>query len=173
MSHDGDDNLRPNPPENAHKRRSWRMPAIVLGTIGLLLAIVLYPKLMSARQERVAATLKSQVHLRIISEAMEVYADRHNDLFPPALQTIETLQSEGLLETGMEVSPIEDGDGISYIFTGVRARSFSTTQIVAYEDPKHTDEWVYVLFGDLKVRRMSHADLDVALTNQTNQTTPP
>jgi len=75
----------------------------------------------------------------------------------------------GLVENETLISPLEDGDGVSYILTGVRESSFDATEIVAYEDPKHMDYGVNVLFADMHVEIIDHEIFDAMLSEQESE----
>lgn len=136
-----------------------------LGMIGSCLWIgIMLPAVGKARQT--AMMLKSSTQLRSIGQGMSVYASSNNDQFPPVDQTFDILIDQGLIEPDLLISPLEDGDGVSYILTGVRQQTFDGSIIIAYEDPKHWDAGVNVLFGDNTVRLIDHAELEAALAAQ-------
>lgn len=143
-----------------------------LGVIGLiggcLLIGILLPAVGAARQtaRQTAMQLKSQTQLRSIGLGMHVYATQNNDLFPPVDQTFDILLEQGLLETEILISPLEDGDGVSYILTGVPELTFDAREIMAYEDPKHLANGVNVLFGDSHVEMVSHEVFEQMLAEQ-------
>lgn len=104
---------------------------------------------------------------------MVVYALDHENRFPAEDVLIQTLWELGLIEKELLVSPLEDGDGISYIFTGEQDFTFSNTQILAYEDPDHYESAVLVLFGDISLRWIPNAEFEQLLAAQESQAKPP
>ncbi|RMH26471.1 MAG: hypothetical protein D6692_09235 [Planctomycetota bacterium] len=97
---------------------------------------------------------------------MVVYARSHNGQYPPSDQAFEILIDQGLIEPALLVSPLEDGDGISYILTGVPEIEYRADLILAYEDPKHMADGVLVLFDDNHMQKLSHAEFEAMLAKQ-------
>lgn len=155
-------------------RRTIAFAAV--GALAVICGIFVIPAVLQTRQSMLAkdqAIMTAKGHLRAIALALDVYAERHHDRFPPAAETFDALYREGLLETGMHVSPLENGDGVSYVFTGVRGRSMSADEVIAFEDPDHIPELVLVLFGDMKVRELSHAEFEVLIARLTEASSRP
>ncbi|MFK7883296.1 MAG: DUF4190 domain-containing protein [Phycisphaerales bacterium] len=137
----------------------------VIGLVGGCLWIgILLPAVGAARQT--AMQLMSSTQLRSIGQGMHVYAAQNNDLFPPVDQTFDILLEQGLIDTEILISPLEDGDGVSYILTGVPVLTFDAREIMAYEDPKHMANGVNVLFGDLHIELVSHEVFEQMLAEQ-------
>lgn len=109
---------------------------------------------------------RSQAKLRSIGQAMAVYASYSNDQYPPSDQAFEILIDQGLIEPVLLVSPLEDGDGVSYILTGLTEISYRADLILAYEDPKHMADGVLVLFDDNHIEQLSHAEFEAMLAAQ-------
>ncbi len=151
--------------------QGFAVAGTVLGALGLfgscLWIGIMLPALGAARQT--AMELKSSTQLRSIGQAMTVYASSNDGRFPPADRAFEILLDEGLLAPEILVSPLEDGDGVSYILTGLGEQSFSATEILAYEDPKHMDGGVHVLFGDGIVQSIPHERFEEMLAEQERQ----
>lgn len=139
-----------------------------VAVLGSCLSVgILLPAFGKARQT--AMMLKSQTQLRSIGQGMTIYATNNNDQFPPVDLTFDILLDQGLIESELLVSPLEDGDGVSYILVGVEELSFNATEIIAYEDPKHWDAGVSVLFADMRVEMVPHLDFQAMLAEQEAQ----
>ncbi|RMH26474.1 MAG: hypothetical protein D6692_09250 [Planctomycetota bacterium] len=109
---------------------------------------------------------RSGSQLRSIHQAMAVYAASNNDQYPPVDDTFDILYAHGLVETETLVSPLEDGDGISYILTGLQEITFRSDLIAAYEDPKHSEHGVLVVFDDNRTEFLPHAEFEAMLARQ-------
>ena len=140
----------------------------VLGAFGMLgscmSAGVLLPALGKARQR--ANELRSQAQIRSQFHAATIYATQNENQFPLPAQWPDTLIDLGLLEPEILISPLEDGDGVSYIYLGGE-QSFDPLQILIYEDPKHLEEGVLLGFADGTVELIPHAEFESMLEDQT------
>jgi hypothetical protein len=115
--------------------------------------------------QRKADKFRSASHLRGIGIGLIMYARNNEGVFPAAESWSEPLVAQGLIISKMLVSPIEDGDGISYIFVP-GPNSMDPSQILAYEDPKHMDEGVHVVFADTSTSTMNHFEFERMLAEQ-------
>lgn len=144
-----------------------------LGAVGVmgtcLSAGIFLPALGTARER--ATELKSQSQIRMQLQAAIVYAGDNNDQFPPQDQWPDAVIDLGLIEPGLFVSPLEDGDGISYIYLSGE-NTFDADQIVIYEDPAHHPQNVLVGFADGTVSFIPHADFQQMLEDQTGEVAP-
>lgn len=138
-----------------------------LGAVGVLgtcmSAGIFLPALGKARQR--ANVLVSEAQMRSQIQAAILYAQDHNDQFPPQSQWPDVVIDMGLISPEVLVSPLEDGDGVSYIYLG-GSYSQNSLQIVLYEDPKHTEDRVLVGFADGHVEEMFHNELNQLLNEQ-------
>ncbi|MBO6513708.1 MAG: DUF4190 domain-containing protein [Phycisphaerales bacterium] len=141
----------------------------LLGTIILLLIGTMVPALGAARER--AQQLKSSTQVRSQLQAAIIYANNNDDQFPPVDQWPDLMYDQGLLEPEILVSPLEDGDGISYIYLG-GWNSFNAQEIVIYEDPKHHQDFVIVGFADGHVEEVPHDRFEELLFNQTGSQSP-
>lgn len=131
-----------------------------LGGIGLFFgtcfqAGMLLPALGKARQT--AMEIKSRTQLEEIGQAMSAYAARYDGRYPPAPEFERLLIAEGLIEPDRFESPRENGDGVSYIFLGAQEDAPDAREIIAYEDPAHSEDSVLVLFADGHTEIIHHA----------------
>lgn len=110
--------------------------------------------------------LRSRSQLRSIHQAMVVYAASNNDQYPSVGDTFDILHAQGLVEPEILVSPFEDGDGVSYILAGLRQMTFRSDLIAAYEDPKHSEHGVLVVFDDNRTEFLPHAEFEAILARQ-------
>jgi len=159
--------------EGKRRGMGFAITGTVLGVLGflstslivlILIGGIFLPAVGAARQT--AMELQSMTQLRSIGHGMSIYADNNDYQFPPTDQTFDILLDQGLIEDELLVSPLEDGDGVSYILTGVRELSFDSTEIIAYEDPKHMDRRVNVLFADMHVEFVDHTVFEAMLAEQ-------
>jgi len=141
-----------------------------VGSLGMCLSAgILLPALGQARQR--AQELVSQTYVRSQLQAAVSYANENGDMFPPVNQWPDAVIDLGLIDSTMLVSPVEDGDGISYIYLGGEF-TFDALQIVIYEDPKHYEEGVIVGFADAHVEMIPHAEFEAMLEEQTSDQAP-
>lgn len=143
-----------------------------LGAVGLLGTCVLgifLPALGKARER--ASVLVSEAQMRSQINAAIVYAEEHNGQFPAPSQWPDAVINMGLISPEVLVSPLEDGDGVSYIYLG-GAYSQDSLHVVLYEDPNHTENRVLVGFADGHVEEMTHDELNQLLAEQTRIPSP-
>ncbi len=143
-----------------------------LGAVGLLGTCVLgifLPALGKARER--AKVLVSEAQMRSQIQAAIMYAEEHDDQFPPESEWPDAVLDTGLISPEMLVSPLEDGDGVSYIYLGGEY-SQDSLQIVLYEDPNHTEDRVLVGFADGHVEEMTHDELNRLLAEQMQSQSP-
>jgi hypothetical protein len=155
------------------KGKGFAIAGTALGGVGIMgscLSIgILLPALGKAKQQ--ANKLRSMTHVRSIVQAAVVYSTDHEDQFPGVDQWPDAVLDLGLLDPEILVSPVEDGDGVSYIYLG-GWNSFDAQQIVVYEDPKHFAEGVIVGFADAHVEIVDHATFERMLQEQLSNTEP-
>jgi competence protein ComGC len=123
--------------------------ALVAGT-SLGLSITL-PSLARAR-ELAKRTVCAQ-NLSKIGKAMYIYANKHDDKFPPSLRTLVesgALTADDLICPSSEDKP-EKGSGSSYIYIGGQAGAAPGRNVIAYEKDNHEGEGGHVLFADSHV----------------------
>lgn len=145
---------------------------VVLAVLGFVLCIaIIVPAIGHA--PRATPEMVTSTYLRSIHQAMIVYAASNDGRYPPIETTFDILLEQGLIEPELLVSPLEDGDGTSYILVGLPETTFREDLIVLYEDPKHRKKGVTVVFDDNHTEVLSHQDFETRLANQTSQTTPP
>lgn len=145
----------------------------VLGAVGLLGTLlmigIMLPALGAARERAQQVVSGSQVRAQL--NAAIKYAGNNQDQFPPVDQWPTIVIDQGLLEPEVTVSPLEDGDGISYIYLG-GWHSYDAQQIVIYEDPKHIKGFVIVGFADGHVEEVPRSQFEQLLLKQTSSQTP-
>ncbi|MHC4538349.1 MAG: ankyrin repeat domain-containing protein [Planctomycetota bacterium] len=107
----------------------------------------------SARVRQISKRMVSGTNLSAVGKALLIYANDHNDQFPPNLQE---LVGEAELSPKSLESPLKpkDFDGPSYIYiVGQNVRMYPGN-IVAYENPAFCPEGVNVLYMDSHVQWM-------------------
>jgi len=117
------------------------------GTTVMATAILL-PSLSRARA--LSKRVVSATNLRIVGQGCLVYANDHNEAFPPDLQT---LLDEGYLTAENLRAPNDETGGVSYVYiAGHHAAHVRWDSVVAHERTDLNDgEGVNVLFGDMHV----------------------
>lgn len=133
--------------------------------LAFLIAPVVYELNHQSHHHSHDHTLKPETQVRSLCQAMIIYAGDHDDEFPQQDQWVESLVSIGVLEPEEFVSPAEDGDGVSYVFVP-GPFSFSPTQILIYENPKHFEDHVLVGFADAHVEMIDHEAFEQMLADQ-------
>jgi len=115
--------------------------AATVASIALLISILL-PSLSRARA--LAKRAVSAANLRGIGHAMHIYANDHQESYPP---DFDALIAEGMITRDMLVSPLDDEAGVSYVYISGQRDSSDWRSILAYERI-HSDEGTNVLFLD-------------------------
>ncbi len=103
----------------------------------------------------------SSENLWAIGKACLIYANDHDDKYPPNLQ--ELVEKKYLLPKHLE-SPFKpkDYEGPSYIYISEQGR-LDHRNIIAYENPEFSSDSINVLFMDTHVEAMTPAGFLVAL----------
>ncbi len=128
---------------------------------GAMAMAILMPALNKTKS--VAQRVVAGTNLTVIGVACHVYANDHEDKFPPNL---EVLIDECDLSPKSLVSPRkpEDHSGPSFIYIAGQSGSNPYTNILAYEDPSFVqDELINVLFVDGHVEAMKRQPFQKAL----------
>jgi prepilin-type processing-associated H-X9-DG protein len=106
-----------------------------------------------ARTRRAAYQMTSGTNLSEIGKACWIYADDHDDKFPPDLETL--IREVDLSPTTLESQrKPKDFEGPSYIYIPGQTLAMYPGNFVAYEDPRYCQEGVSVLFLDGHVEFM-------------------
>jgi len=132
------------------KRRSGKLLACVLAIVfvGVLIVVVVLPSIAVRVNQKPAKMLKSKTMIRMHVTGLNAYAEHNAQGYPTKAQWPGDLQENGYIEQDLLVSPVEDGDGVSYIYIP-GPFTHDATQILIYEDPKHwPDRGVLVGFAD-------------------------
>lgn len=111
--------------------------------------------------------------LRAIHQGMAVYAASNDGQYPPVDRPFDILIEQGLIEPELLVSPLEDGDGVSYILVGLPEATYRNDLIVAYEDPNHRSDGVLVVYDDNHTAVLSYAEFEAMLAAQQSQQNEP
>ncbi|NQV34858.1 MAG: type II secretion system protein GspG [Phycisphaeraceae bacterium] len=100
--------------------------------------------------EVLAKRMKSGSHLSAIGKAMLIYANDHDDAYPPDLQA---LVNKADLHPRLLVSPLEPEDfvGPGYIYVVGQGTNMDPRNVIAYENPRHCQDGVNVLYLDSHV----------------------
>ncbi len=106
-----------------------------------------------ARTRQLAFRMTSGTNLSGIGKACLIYANDHDDRFPPNLEALvqEVELSPKSLESKLKP---KDFDGPSYIYIAGQTMMMSPANIVVYENPEFCQEGVNVLFLDSHVEFM-------------------
>ena len=106
-----------------------------------------------ARSRQLAFRMTSGTNLSAIGKACLIYANDHDDKFPPSL---ETLVEEGEItpKTLESKRRPRDFDGPSYVYVAGQNLDMYPGNIIAYEDTRYCLEGVNVLFLDSHVEFM-------------------
>ncbi len=148
--------------------RGMAIAGLSLGAVGLVLMgcmiSILLPSLNRARQ--MANTIKCQSNVRIIGQALQVYASQNRGAYP---DTLAPLLADGTLSADALVCPssndtaaagptaqaraanLQTGGHLSYVYLGkgMNAHSTASNTVVLYEPPaNHGKDGITVLFGD-------------------------
>ncbi len=161
------------PPTPDRSFPKWIFVPIVLGVIflmvlpcaGLIVGIVL-PGLEDSRE--MADIRESQRRMRGIYQAMVIYAQNHDDAYPPADTWQEILVSTGYAPADLLVSPVSDGDNEEYVWLpgDLWHRAGDSPPLVMYEDPDHHPQGVVALYGDGRSDTISREELAALLAEQ-------
>jgi len=125
------------------------------GNEKLYLLYVQYPRLVA---ERLTEAMRPfhRANLSGIGKALVIYANDHDDKYPPKLQE---LVEEDYIEPKYLESPREPRgfEGPSYIYIAGLSTSSEPGNVVAYENPDFCSEKINVLFMDTHVEAMRPA----------------
>jgi prepilin-type processing-associated H-X9-DG protein len=100
-----------------------------------------------ARSRKLAFRTKSAANLKQIGMSMMVYANEHDDQFPPDLQ--ELARTTDLSDKELESPRKPKGfNGPSYIYVAGQNISMNPGNILVYENPEFSSEGLNVLFLD-------------------------
>jgi prepilin-type processing-associated H-X9-DG protein len=104
-------------------------------------------------QQQQMGTMTSATNLKQIGLACAMYANDHNDIFPPNLQV---LVEKGYLKPDILESPRKpkDFDGPSYIYISGQTMKMDPSNILVYENPQFCSDKVNILFLDSHVEMM-------------------
>ncbi len=140
---------------------------VSLGGVGLLGSCfsigIFLPALASAKQQ--ANSLKSHTQVRTLLQEAIIYAGENAEMYPPVESWEQILIEQRMIDPLTLISPLEDGDGVSYIYLGGE-NTFNADQIVIYEDPKHWPSGVIVGFADGHVELVDHVTFEQMLAEQ-------
>lgn len=140
------------------------MLAIIL--ICVICVVVVLPSIAVRVNKKPAKMLKSKTMIRMHVTGLNAYAENTDGMYPTTAQWPSVLQESGYIEQDLLVSPVEDGDGISYIYVSGPYTN-SRTQILIYEDPKHwPKQGVLVGFADAHVEFVPFEDFERMLAAQ-------
>ncbi len=126
---------------------------VELGTIGgvSLAAGILMPALARTRQP--AFRMTSGTNLAGIGKACLIYANDHDDRYPPSL---DVLVQEGYLDAKVVTSKMrrKDAKGPDYLYISGQTTADNPSNILAYDNPEglKSEEGVNVLYGDSHVQ---------------------
>lgn len=124
-----------------------------------LLVSILLPSLSRARE--LAKRTVSMSNLRTIGIGCAIYANDHNNVFPPNL---ETLIKESLITRDTLNCPNDIPGAISYVYVAGQKLTGNDRNVLAYERPGlHGDEGANVLFIDGHVEFMHPFGFESAL----------
>ncbi len=98
-------------------------------------------------------------NLKQIGVGCIMYADDHNDVFPPNLQT---LVDKGIIKTQVLQSP-GAAPSPRYLYVSGQTTKAASQNIVAYEDPAQAKDKVCALFLDGHVEALSREDVQKKL----------
>ncbi len=123
--------------------------ASLSGAAGGALAMgILMPAL--ARTRQLAFRMTSGSNLSALGKACLIYANDHNDKFPPDLETL--VKEEGVTPKTLESKLKPNGfPGPSFVYIAGQTTNMQPDNIVAYENPEFCTEGVNVLFVDSHV----------------------
>jgi prepilin-type processing-associated H-X9-DG protein len=130
-----------------------------------------YPKKSMEASKAKTNILQSKNMLRNILIAMSMYSKSNPDQPLTKDNWAQILVSSGSMESNLLISPLEDGDGVSYIYVSTpilfdARQNVNTRQIAMYEDPKHNKEGVHVGFADGHVEMLDHETFEQMLADQ-------
>jgi hypothetical protein len=137
----------------------------IIGVILLLVLVYAYAAM--EREARICSLkpLRSQTQLRSLVQGCSIFADSNNGMFPTQEQWPDALTEIGIVEYDLLNSPIDLGDGVSYIYV-YGEDTMDDRQILIYENPKHFDEYVLVGFADAHVEMIDHETFERMLAEQ-------
>ncbi len=99
-----------------------------------------------------------------------MYANSHGERYPAQDQWPSALVEQGIIDEEILISPVEDGDDISYIYVPGPFTEDSN-QILIYEDPKHWPKrGVLTGFVDGTVRLVPFNEFEQMLAAQLAKT---
>jgi len=107
--------------------------------------------------------------LRSLSQGLLIYAENHRDNFPDQNEWQDVLVSTGLIEAGIVISPLSEGEEASYFLAPNRGNSMDPTELMLYENPKHDPKGVLVAFMDGRVELVDHDVFEQLLAVLRNQ----
>jgi len=108
--------------------------------------------------------LYSETQMNVLGHAILVYSAQNDDQRPTAEQWPDALVELGILDPLMLEAPLEDGDGVSYIYCP--GSDWCQRTIMLYEDPKHWKKGVLVCFSDRRVEFLDHETFEQMLADQ-------
>lgn len=164
----------PEPPKGS----TVKIVLIVVGAVVLLtllvcggLIAILIPALNKSRD--IALQLQSATQARQIHQALMIYSTTNDDKYPPADNWQQLLIDADFLSPDDFVSPVEDGDGVSYIYvyTPGMSATYAADRIILYEDTDHFPGGVNVVFDDGHTEFIPHAGFQAMLADQQAQDT--
>jgi hypothetical protein len=146
------------------------MASVRWGVVGVLCisavaAGAYYFALRSEPYTCILRPMKTQTRVRSLVQGCVVFAEENDGRFPTQEQWPDALTELGLIEYDLLNSPIDLGDGVSYIYIPGK-NTFDETQIVIYENQKHHREGVLVGFADVHVEMIDHDLFDQMLADQ-------
>jgi prepilin-type processing-associated H-X9-DG protein len=126
----------------AMRRPTWIEMLVIVGIIALLISIIL-PTL--ERKRQIEAAERCPRHLRIIGQALLLYANDYGGVYPPTLPVLATSEdiTKEIISCPMTRKPFV------FLSPGSVAKSLGEEDLVVYEPPEYNDgEGSNMLFGD-------------------------
>ncbi len=157
---------------NKHPRR-FRGRLIAIAVVASIVLVIGSAAVYTLASVRFAINYSmSSCNIIVLTHGLNAYANQNDNTYPVQDQWPDALLSEEIIYPEMLVSPIEDGDGISYIYVPGPFTE-DPNQILIYEDPKHWPEkGVLVGFSDTTVRFVPFDEFDQMLEKQLAETQP-